>query len=116
MDTCAVLNNPGGGILLNGAAFEIKNVSINGNGPGQTTGGNPWGGIRVDALPASGSTTLNLVTINSNNQIGLSCAGGITGTGVLATGSVGGIDVSNVCSVTACSSASTTCGVQSQPQ
>ena len=116
LDTCAVINNPGGGILLNGASFDIKNVTVNGNGPGQTTGGTPWGGIRVDALPSSGTTNINLVTINTSKQIGLSCAGGITGTGVFVSGSAGGIDVSNACNVAACSSASTTCGVQSQPQ
>ena len=116
MDTCAVINNPGGGILLNGAAFDLKNVTVNGNGPGQTTGGTPWGGIRVDALPSSGTTSLNLVTINTSKQIGLSCAGVVTGTGVFVSGSAGGIDVSNACSVTACAATSATCGVQSQPQ
>jgi hypothetical protein len=115
MDTCAVTNNPGGGILLNGAAFDIKNTSVNGNGPGQTTGGNPWGGIRVDALPSSGTTSLNLVTINTNNPAGLSCAGSIQGTGVLATGNTS-IQISNSCAITACTPASATCGVQSQPQ
>jgi hypothetical protein len=115
MDTCAVINNPGGGILLNGAAFDIKNTTVNGNGPGQTTGGNPWGGIRVDALPSSGATNLNLVTINTNNPAGLSCAGSVQGTGVLSTGNTS-IQISTSCNVTACAPASATCGTQSSPQ
>jgi hypothetical protein len=118
MDTCAIINNPGGGILLNGAAFDIRNTSITGNGPGTIIAtGLVWGGIKVDSQPPSGSTTsLNLVTITNNKQIGLSCAGGITGVGVFATGSAGGIDIGSTCGVTACTPASTTCGTQAQPQ
>jgi hypothetical protein len=115
MDTCAVINNKGGGILLNGAAFNIKNMTVTGNGPGQTTGGNPWGGIRVDALPSSGTTNLNLATIDTNNPAGLTCAGGIQGAGVIATGNTS-IQISTSCDVTACTTASTTCGAQSAPQ
>jgi hypothetical protein len=115
MDTCAVINNPGGGILLNGAAFDIRNMTVNGNGPGQTTGGTPWGGIRVDALPSNGTTNLNLANINTNNPSGLSCAGSILGTGVLSTGNTS-IQISTSCGVTACTPASATCGAQSQPQ
>jgi hypothetical protein len=115
MDTCAVINNPGGGILLNGSAFDIRNTTVNGNGPGQTIGGTPWGGIRVDALPSSGTTNLNLANINTNNPSGLSCAGSILGTGVLSTGNTS-IQISTSCGVTACTPASATCGAQSQPQ
>jgi hypothetical protein len=115
MDTCAVKDNPGGGILLNGAAFDIKNTTVTGNGPGQT-GVSTWGGILVQSLPATGSTSLNLVSIQSNKQVGLSCAGGITGTGVLASENTGGIDINTTCAITACTPASATCGAQSQPQ
>jgi hypothetical protein len=117
MDTCVIANNPGGGILLNGAAFDIKNTTVTGNGPNTTTG---WGGISVQNAPASGPTTFNLVSIKDNGQIGLTCAGSIastdTGTGVLATGNVGGIQITSICGITACTPASTTCGAQSTPQ
>jgi hypothetical protein len=115
MGTCVVKDNPGGGILLNGAAFDIKNTTITGNGPGQT-GGYTWGGILVQSLPATGPTNLNLVSINNNKLVGLSCAGAIAGTGVLAGGNTGGIDINTTCAITACTSASTTCGAQTIPQ
>jgi hypothetical protein len=116
IDSCAVINNPGGGILLNGAAFSINNTTVTGNGPGTSPVGASYGGIRVEALPASGSATLDLVTIQNNKQVGLSCSGAITGIGVLANGNVGGVDIGSTCAITACTPASTTCGVQSQPQ
>ncbi len=116
MDTCAVTGNPGGGILLNGAAFDIKNTTITGNGPGQT-GISTWGGILVQSLPASGTTNLNLVSIRNNTAggTGLVCVGAIQGAGVLASGNTP-FDITPTCAVTACTSASATCGAQSTPQ
>ena len=115
MDTCAVKDNPGGGILLNGAAFDIKNTTVTGNGVG-TTGAVSWGGIYVQSLPATGPANLALVSVNNNKQVGLSCAGAIAGTGVLASGNIGGIDINTTCAITACTPASTTCGAQTTPQ
>jgi hypothetical protein len=63
MDGCTVKDNPGGGILLAGAAFDIRNSTITGNGPAQTADGTIWGGIRVDSLPPTGQASLDLVTI-----------------------------------------------------
>jgi hypothetical protein len=116
MDTCAVNDNPGGGILLNGAAFDIKNTTVTGNGVGQTSG-YTWGGILVQSLPATGSTNLSLVSIKNNTAggTGLVCVGAIQGTGVLASGNTP-FDINTTCAVTACTSASTTCGAQSTPQ
>ncbi len=111
MDTCSVIDNPGGGILLNGAAFDIENTVITGNGPGQTTGGTFWGGIRVDSLPTSGSTILNLATVETNNPVGVSCSGSITGTGVLVTGNTSA-QIANSCGFNSCTSASNGCGAQ----
>jgi hypothetical protein len=121
MDTCAVKSNPGGGILLNGAAFDIKNTTVSNNGSGTTGGGTRWGGIRVDSLPTAGSTTLSFVSIQSNGQVGLSCAASITtSNSVLATGNVNGStnpdDQISGCGITPCTPASTTCGEQSAPQ
>jgi hypothetical protein len=111
MDGCAVTGNPGGGILLGGAAFDIRNTRVAGNGPGQTSGGATFGGIRVDSLPASGPTSLKLVTIESNLAPGLSCAASISGTGVLASGNVVP-DITTSCGVGNCATASPTCGAQ----
>jgi len=116
MDTCAVTNNPGGGILLNGAAFDIKNTTVTGNGVGQT-GSTPWGGIFVQGLPPNGLTNLNLVSIKNNatGGTGLACVDAIQGTGVLASGN-SPFDITTSCSVTACTATGTTCGAQSTPQ
>jgi hypothetical protein len=116
MDTCAVKDNPGGGILLNGAAFDIKNTTITGNGVG-TTGSTTWGGIFVQSLSATGTASLNLVTIknNSSGGTGLACSGAIQGLGVLASGNTP-VDITPSCNVTACAAVTTTCGAQSLPQ
>jgi hypothetical protein len=111
MTGCAVTDNPGGGILLNGAAFDIANTTVTGNGPGNFGGLTTWGGILVNAPPSAGPATLDLVTIQDNNAAGVSCSGAITGSGVLATGNLS-TQVTPSCSFTACTSASTTCGAQ----
>jgi hypothetical protein len=116
LDTCAVINNPGGGILLNGAAFDIKNTSVTGNGPG-TTGTTTWGGILEANMPASGATNLDFVTIQNNVGGGLTCSAGILGTAVLSTGNTTTVSqISPACAVTGCTPASATCGEQSPPQ
>jgi hypothetical protein len=114
MRDCRVTSNPGGGVFLNGAAFDIENSMITGNGAGQTTGGLVWGGIRVDSLPSSGPTILGLVTVQNNNAVGISCSGTITGTGVLASGNTSA-DIANSCGFTSCTPAldgGTGCGAQ----
>jgi hypothetical protein len=101
----------GGGILLNGAAFDIENATIENNGPGQQ-GTASWGGILENAAPASGSARLNLVTIENNMSVGLGCIGALMGTGVLASGNSGGVDIQPTCMVTGCSPMGATCGAQ----
>ena len=116
MNGCKVANNPGGGILLNGAAFDIENTTVSGNGP--NTVSTPWGGIYVQSLPASGPTTLGFVTIQNNPGPGLVCgpAVAVQGTGVLATGNTL-TQITTVCSVTSCSASDggASCGAQSVP-
>jgi hypothetical protein len=117
MDTCAVTDNPGGGILLNDASFDIENTTITGNGVGSNAGYS-WGGILVQSLPANGSKNLNLVSIKDNKAggTGLVCVDAIQGTGVLASGNTPFDITTNTCAITACTAASTTCGAQSMPQ
>jgi hypothetical protein len=114
MSGCRVTNNPGGGILLNGAAFDIENTTVTGNGPG-TFSGLPWGGVLVQNIPVGGPTTLNLVTVQNNNPAGISCSGTITGTGVLATGNNNSTNPAyqiSGCGFTSCTAAGTGCGSQ----
>ena len=117
MDTCAVTGNPGGGILLNGAAFDIKNTTVTGNGPNAVS--TQWGGIYVQSLPSVGPSSLSLVSIETNNGGGLTCSAStsIQGTGILSTGNINTVaQVSPACNVSACTATGTTCGAQSTPQ
>jgi hypothetical protein len=105
-----VSNNTSGGILLDGAGFDIKAATVNNNA---AAGGDP--GIRIQNIP-TGSTTpkaLSLTTITGNTGFGVSCASGtvLTATGVLASGN-GGTDITTFCGFSSCGTASTTCGAQ----
>jgi len=111
IDRCTISGNPGGGVLLAGAAFDIRNTVVSANGPGQTLGGAVFGGIRVDSLPIAGAARLDLVSIESNLAPGLSCSDGIVGEGVLASGNAL-LDIATGCGVAACGDASPTCGAQ----
>lgn len=97
-----------GGILLGGAAFDLRNTVVTNNGPGQQ-GAIIWGGILVNALPATGPAQIELVTISNNKGPGLTCSGSITGWGVFASGnSTAGI--ASACGFSACQTPSPTCG------
>jgi hypothetical protein len=115
MNGCKVTNNVGG-MLLNGAAFDIENTTVSNNAAG-TFSGIRWGGILVNSLPASGSTIFRQVTVQNNAQVGLECLTAITAsTSVLATGNNNGstdpADQVSGCGFTSCAAASTTCGAQ----
>jgi len=120
LDTCAVINNPGGGILLNGSAFDIRNTTVTSNGPGTFGGSTAWGGILAQNPPTGGPTNLNLVTIQNNTGGGVGCSNTIVGTGVLSAGNPNALlgQITPACGITtgACVIASTTCGAQSAPQ
>jgi hypothetical protein len=111
IDACTIIGNPGGGILLGGAAFEIRNTVVTGNGPGQTAGGTTFGGIRVDSIPAGVTARLERVTLSDNLGPGLSCAGTVAADGVLASGNTTA-NVTTSCGITPCPTASATCGAQ----
>jgi hypothetical protein len=112
LDGCTVTDNPGGGIFLNGAGFTIENTTVTRNGPNSTG----WGGIQVQNLPAAGPATLSRVTISDNQQVGLTCSSTLpTSLSVLATGNVGGVNISSTCGIASCAAAGPTCGAQNVP-
>ena len=112
MNGCTVDSNRGGGILLNGAAFDIENTTITGNGPGQFTTGAVWGGILVNKPPAAGPTTLKFLTVQANQEIGVDCSAPVSGAdGVLASLNAG-FDIISTCGFSSCGMASMTCGAQ----
>jgi hypothetical protein len=110
LDGCTISKHADGGIFLANAAFDIRNSTIVNNGSGQTGDGNVWSGVRIDKLPASGPTMLNLVTISNNASVGLSCAAAIQGLGVLSTGNA--TDITSSCGFSPCAAAGTSCGSQ----
>jgi hypothetical protein len=115
MNGCKVTSSLGG-MLLNGAGFDIENSTISNNASGGF-GSTRWGGILVNNPPAAGPTIINRVTIQNNAQVGLSCSATITAsTSVLASGNVNGstdpADQIFGCGFTSCPSASSTCGAQ----
>lgn len=105
-----VSDNAGGGILLDGAAFDIADTTVTGNGPGTFMGFTAWGGMLVNSPPNAGPRTLQGVTIQDNKSVGLACSVPIVGTGVYAAGSVGGIDITQACQVTSCPARGAGCG------
>ena len=111
LDHVTVDSSMGGGILLDGAAFDIENTVVTRNGPAQQPV--VWGGILVNSLPASGPKLLKLVTIQNNMAPGLFCGAGnaIQGDGVFASGNAA-LDVATACNVTPCMSAGPDCGAQ----
>jgi hypothetical protein len=103
-------NNPGGGVLVDGAGFEIRNSTITRNGPA-TTGPTTWGGVLVQNLPPT-PRLLDLVTVQNNNQVGIACSTDIQGNGVLASDNTGGVQASPTCQLTLCAPAGPGCGAQ----
>jgi hypothetical protein len=111
LDHAVVTGNSAGGILLNGAAFDIQNTTISNNGPG-TAGATTWGGILVTSPPAAGPAKLNLVTIQNNMGGGIACSAALTMTsGVLSSGNEAP-NINLTCGFSSCAAASPTCGAQ----
>jgi hypothetical protein len=108
LEHVTVDGNGGGGIFVDGAAFDIRNTTITANGPGQS-GATTWGGMLATNVLASGPANLELVTIRNNNPVGLACSGPVSGTGVLATDNTS-INIATSCALTGCSPAGPTCG------
>jgi len=110
LDHVTVTGNVGGGILLDGAAFEIRNSTVTSNGPA-VQGAVSWGGIFANNPPAAGPKTLDLLTVQGNLSPGITCSSAITGTGVLASSNLGG-DVISTCGFAPCTAASASCGAR----
>jgi hypothetical protein len=111
MNGCSVSGNGAGGILLNGAAFDIENTTVVKNGPG-TFGPTNWGGVFVNGPPGSGAAKLALISVQNNTPVGISCSSNISTkiSGVLASDN--GVDVNSTCGFSSCGRPSTTCGAQ----
>jgi hypothetical protein len=106
LDRTSFRNCLTGGILLDGAAFDIRNTTVanNGNADRQAFG------IDVSKLPASGPTSLTNVTIVDNTAFNLNCAAPIMGTGVLAPGNNDG-----KCGFASCVTPGADCGAPMLP-
>lgn len=110
LEHVTVDSNGGGGILVEDAAFDVRNSTITTNGPGQS-GAITWGGMLVTNPLASGPASLERVTFRTNNPVGLSCSGPVTGSGVFAADNTS-VDIAMSCSIVPCSPAGPTCGAQ----
>jgi hypothetical protein len=110
MHRCVVENNSRGGILIDGASFDIRNTTVTGNGPG-TLGPITWGGMLVNNPPAGGLNELALLTIENNKAVGISCSVAVDSMGILASGNLTG-DINPTCDFLSCGTASATCGAQ----
>jgi hypothetical protein len=103
-----------GGILIDGAGFDIRNTTVQFNNS-TPTADSVWAGVRIQGpVPAAGPRVLTQVTISNNNGPGLSCAVAIQGTGVFVANNTLS-DVSQSCAITACSPAGPTCGAGPPP-
>jgi Right handed beta helix region len=109
LDSLRIRGNPGGGVLIDNAGFEIRNCEIRDNGPVDLGGGLFYGGIRTQNLPAGQSKRLERVTVFSNESTGISCSSAIEGTGVFATENINA-NIVSTCNITACQVAGPTCG------
>jgi len=105
--------NQGGGLLIDGAAFNFSNSTVSNNGPGQI-GSTAWGGIFVRAVTSSGGDgTIDHLSVVNNKQIGVTCADGVFGNAIFAAGNAGGIQVASTCGLwTPCAAPGPTCGAQ----
>lgn len=115
LDHVSVTNNTAGGILLDGAGFDIKNTTISTNGPNVADAS--FGGVRIQNAPSSSTVpkAISLSTINDNQLVGVSCGTGTTlsptPTSVLVSGNTGA-DIGGSCGFTSCGTAGPTCGAQ----
>jgi hypothetical protein len=123
LERVKVVDNVGGGILLNGAAFDFNDVLVSGNGSA-IDGPTIWSGIYVKSLPNAGAATkLNLVSVVNNSSPGIYCTAAVpTVTGSNLTvyastnGGSSGVNVHPTCNITLCTAPlAGTCGSSLSP-
>ncbi len=100
-----------GGIWLNGANFDIRNVSVTNNLAGDHDGF-AWGGILETAVPATGLKNISQVTVANNIGQGITCKDALTGGEILASGNQAATQVSSGCNLALCTDAGAMCGAQ----
>jgi hypothetical protein len=116
LDHVSVSNNTAGGILLDGAGFDIKNTTVSGNGA--NTGVIIFGGIGIQNTPTLSGVpkSLALSTVSSNQLVGVSCGTGSAfspmPSTVLVSAPAGAADIGSACGFSSCGTASATCGAQ----
>jgi hypothetical protein len=113
LDHVSVSNNTAGGILLDGASFDIRNTTVNGNGA-NTAGGAAFGGIRIQSPPST-PKVLTFSTVTENQLIGVSCDASSSLNPLPTTVLVSqptGVPIATVCGFTTCAAASSSCGAQ----
>jgi hypothetical protein len=103
LDRVTVSNNVGG-ILIEGASFDIRNSRVIGNGPGPTAS---VGGILIRGVAQANPKVLERVSVQNNSPWGINCDSRIDGRNVFADGDV---PVTSACMFTACTPPSATCG------
>jgi hypothetical protein len=104
----------GGGILLNGAAFDVENTTLTNDGPTQT-GPVSWGAIYVAALPPAGKpAVLNQVTLLNDPPVAVACIDKVDGRNIAVSLMPGTLAFQSSCGITACgpADAGSTCGAQ----
>jgi hypothetical protein len=101
-----VLNNGGGGILIDGASFDLEDVLVKGNGQG-IDGIASWSGVYFKSVPTSGTKNLSQISVIANQDRGLVCAStamSLAAEGVYVADSLVTPDILNCpSSVTSCS-------------
>lgn len=106
LEQSAIVDNAGGGILVENAVFIARSSTVSGNGPGDVMG-LPWGGIRLSS-PGAG-TRLEQLSVVNNSAPGISCSSPVEGVGVYANGNPV-VNVSTSCGFTSCGAPGPQCG------
>ena len=107
MDRCIVDGNMHGGILIDGAAYEITNTFITRNGSSMV-GCQAWGGVCIVHIAPGTLDRFVNNTVAKNGQVGIFCGDpGLSNpsypvVGSIAIDSVGGIDTSGCAFSTCC--------------
>jgi hypothetical protein len=114
LESVKIDSNPKGGILIDGAFYDLKNVLVIRNGVGIYGTNTTWSGILINDPPAGSPARLERVSIVQNSSPGLNCTQTVQSTSLLATGN-GGLDIIPACGLLSCGAAALTCGSDLPP-